>query len=470
MKNSKKDKNKNFEQEINKVLKYNLDISESLLNDEDMSQIRAEADNSIASSIELIKSMGYGDELSKINISEDIKNKISPDYHQKEKSWEDLVKQAEEHSPENVYIEDILSEEELNGAYRELKDIEAEFSKKTSIFNKIDRSFLFIAAGLQVAKSLIFPYISQSFGYGNSFEQKDRLDHNDINIEKNIREAKNDFRDKHLANNKAAHWINILYQTPPYDITRGSSELGINMGGRYHRLATLGHDPLFGWLFGTMNILTDTITFSDISTHRVTRNPLIITDETVDIFTLIKESYQAVKDDWLNLPAAIFAQAQHLKSDINTKTGLPLPVLTVFNENLANKLYREHYDYLCFARDAKIIGTSFIISQMIDMIIALVHSLYRQEDCAENLYAVRTKKILLISNTIASTSTIINAVVSKNIKNLDIGMLLSTLSHLFFDIRFIRKIKQEFIDSEIQNKLQGEIDKLDELYNRLMCD
>lgn len=49
-------------------------------------------------------------------------------------------------------------------------------------------------------------------------------------------------------------------------------------------------------------------------------------------------------------------------------------------------------------------------------------------------------------------------------------MLLSTLSHLFFDIRFIRKIKQEFIDSEIQNKLQGEIDKLDELYNRLMCD
>lgn len=100
MKNSKKDKNKNFEQEINKVLKYNLDVSESLLNDEDMSQIRAEADNSIASSIELIKSMGYGDELSKINISEDIKNKISPDYHQKEKSWEDLVKQAEEHSPE----------------------------------------------------------------------------------------------------------------------------------------------------------------------------------------------------------------------------------------------------------------------------------------------------------------------------------------------------------------------------------
>lgn len=81
MKNSKRNKNNNVEQEINKVLKYNLDISESLLNDGDMSKIRTEADESIASSIEVIKSMGYGDELSKINISKDIKNKISPDYH-----------------------------------------------------------------------------------------------------------------------------------------------------------------------------------------------------------------------------------------------------------------------------------------------------------------------------------------------------------------------------------------------------
>lgn len=56
------------------------------------------------------------------------------------------------------------------------------------------------------------------------------------------------------------YWINLLYQTPPYDITVGAPDLGINMGGAYHRLYTLGHDPVLGWIFGTANILADTIT------------------------------------------------------------------------------------------------------------------------------------------------------------------------------------------------------------------
>ena len=41
------------------------------------------------------------------------------------------------------------------------------------------------------------------------------------------------------------------------------------------------------------------------------------------------------KADYLNLPAAIFAQGCHLKSDKFTKLGLPVPILETINPEFA---------------------------------------------------------------------------------------------------------------------------------------
>lgn len=76
------------------------------------------------------------------------------------------------------------------------------------------------------------------------------------------------------------------------------------------------------------------------------------------------------------------------------------------------------------------------------MIISIIYGLFRK-DKIQDIFEVRTRKILLISNSIASTSTIINASITSNPKNLDIGSLLNTATHLFTDIRFIEKINKE---------------------------
>lgn len=110
---------------------------------------------------------------------------------------------------------------------------------------------------------------------------------------------------------------------------------------------------------------------------------------------------------------------------------------------------------------------SFVVSKIFDIIISLVHGLFRKEDEKKDIYEVRTRKILLISNSIASTSTIINAGITSNPKNLDIGSLLNTVTHLFTDLRFIAKIKQEFIENEISCRIQKEIDEVDALYETL---
>lgn len=458
------------EKNLNKVLKMNQDRSLSLKNDSDMAATRQTADAAIDSSLELLQSLGRTADVEKLKQEIAAQGTQRPLEHRPElETWDDIVHQANQHSPVPVTLEDIMSESEINASFRELDAINKEFSRQTSLINKTDLSFLAIATALQVTKALLFPYVAGKAGYGSGFDPDTRLAHNDKSIGQAHREANDAYKEKTLGQNqgKTGYWINILYQTPPYDITRGSPAAGIQLHGGEHRLYTLGHDPILGWLFGTMNILTDIITTNDFQSRRVQRNPMVILPGNIPMTTMLQESREMIAADRLNLPAAIFAQAQHLKSDEFTKAGLPVPVLSVINEQFASKLYKEHYDALCFSRDAKIVGVSFIISVLIDMIIGLTHGIFRDENVPKDIYEVRTRKILLISNSIASASTVIHAGITSNPKNLDIGSLLNTVAHLFLDVRFIARIKQEYIEAQIQNKLQAELEEIDRIYREI---
>lgn len=374
-----------------------------------------------------------------------------------------MVRKANVEIQNDIELEDLLSEKEFQDAYKRLDAIHEEFSHKTSIVNKTDLMFLGIATALQTTKSLLFGQIAKKSDYGNSFNPDDRLAHNDKSIEKEHRRANDEFKEKHEKHGHG-YWMNILYQTPPYDITKGSPAINRNMEGGYHRIHTLGHDPILGWIFGTANILTDTITFEDFKSNRVIRKPkMMITSESVPFTKLFIESFEICKADSLNLPAVIFAEECHLKSDEFTKLGLPVPLLEAINPDFASKLYKSNYDALCFSRDLKLVGSSAGISIFIDMIIGLVHGLFNKEKINKDLYEVRTRKILLISNSIASTSNIIQTVITKNPKNLDIGGLLVTLSYLFMDLRFISRIEEEFIRQELNKDLIKELERLDSI-------
>lgn len=444
------------EKDFNKVLMLNQNESFSL--DKKCSVQIDKLDNSIKSSEELLKSLGKNlpnkTFLKKSRLTSEIKEVPA---------YESLVQKANNEIKEDIELEDLLSEKEFQEAYNRLDSINKEFSRKTSIVNKTDLIFLGIATALQTAKALLFGQISGNFDYGNCFSPDDRFAHNDKTIEKRHRQSNDKFKKKHERHGQG-YWINILYQTPPYDITKGSPLINRNMEGGYHRVHTLGHDPILGWIFGTANILTDTITFEDFKSNRVVRKPkMMITPESVSLPILLKESLEMCKANYLNLPAAIFAEGCHLKSDEFTKLGLPVPILETINSNFASKLYKSNYDALCFSRDLKVIGVSATISIFIDMVIGLVHSLFNKEKIERELYEVRTRKILLISNSIASTSNIIQTAITKNPKNLDIGGLMVTISHLFMDLRFIARIKEEFINQEFNKDLIKQLEQLDNM-------
>ena len=54
-------------------------------------------------------------------------------------------------------------------------------------------------------------------------------------------------------------------------------------------------------------------------------------------------------------------------------------------------------------------------------------------------------------------------VITNNPKNLDLGGLLVTLSHLFMDLRFFSRIKEEFIRQELNKDLIKELERLDSI-------
>ncbi len=389
-------------------------------------------------------------------------------------SWEELATKAKAKYPEEIAFEDLLSEEEFQFCIDEVKRINDDFSKKTGILNKKDMSFLMIATALQTARWLI---IQELFGdLGQSVDPNNRISDKDGNKLKHPTLKRFDTLNNNHPNisGKYPSWEEILWGSYPrtdggksngscpYDAQSGAPDWFDDNGRGSHRSKTLGHDGIMGWIFGTANIMTQTITLSDFTSYKVIY-PGNCFGEPISTLEVLGGSIESAKEDWLRLPAAIVAHYAHLKSDIFTPAGLPVPLSGIISQELAGDLYKNQYDALCLCRDVAIVGSQATFSIFINMIIGLIHGLLYdpQKDGNRNLYEVRTRKILSISNVLASSGNITYAVVTKDWKKLDIGGILVTLFRLFTDARFITRVKKEFIEKEMDKVLESEIKELD---------
>ena len=100
------------------------------------------------------------------------------------------------------------------------------------------------------------------------------------------------------------------------------------------------------------------------------------------------------------------------------------------------------------------------------MIISLVHGFFydSNKDGDRKLYEVRTRKILCLSNSLASTGNIAYAVATNDWRKLDAGGILVSLYRLFTDVGFITRVKEEFINKEIDEVLKKELIELDSYF------
>ena len=133
----------------------------------------------------------------------------------------------------------------------------------------------------------------------------------------------------------------------PYDAqdNRNTTERVVGLSAYYHRLLSLGHDPLLGFVVGVFDIITGRMT---------------TIDKEGKIVSQIMENYSERKES--DIFSALAKQVIHLKTDVTTSMGLPVPLMGVFNllqigdigkeeqtvAEIVQGMYYEGYDFIHF--------------------------------------------------------------------------------------------------------------------------
>ena len=358
---------------------------------------------------------------------------------------------------------------------KELESIDAQFSQLTK-FDKTDVAMLMLATALQIGRWVIIGAVDVKV---TEKINNSRLEHDDKAIKDKEKQLRNKYKerhadDKHIKDSKYRDWLQLAMESVPYDITRGSTPY-FNMQGGYHRIHTLGHDPILGWIFGVANIISDTITLDTFQSYKVEmqNGPRRWTGPYSTPQVLL-DAFDGIREDNKRLPAAVFAQALHLGSDYFTKLGLPVPLLEAnsFTRDFAGKLYKDQYDSLMLTKDIAKIGVQATLAAVINMLIAAIHGLFFDPKMYNNrdLFEVKTRKIISYSNLIASSSNVITVagmevaayftenpeLAKKGFAYMDIGGYIITMYRLITDARFIRRVKSEFLEKEWYKAVMGD--------------
>ena len=344
-----------------------------------------------------------------------------------------------------------------------LRKIQDEFNRLTGL-DRTDYAFLGLATAMQVARWAIIAHFSK---LGQGFDPNERMKDNDQRIKDLERKQRDEFKNgrytkgDEVKQGKYKDWLQILYNGVPFDTSKGTKQFNLGIGGPTHRIKTLGHDPILGWIFGPMNIMTDLMTTNDFLSYQVTNGEVVGRASTMKGFYGM---YESTMEDKKRLASAIVAEAIHLESDKFTKIGLPIPLLSSVCEPLAKALSEHHYDNMCFCRDLKTVALQAGFSMIINLIIGLVHGLFFDESKHRDrdLYACKTHKILMYSNVMSSASNLIYTGIKAYAtgpsawKNLDIGGLGVTLYRLIADTKFIYRVQEEFVEKEFNKLIQGD--------------
>lgn len=344
-----------------------------------------------------------------------------------------------------------------------IDDAEREFKSLTSIFNKKDLTFfvftLLLLGGykalIKILREMKDTELAKKTPFHNE-EHSNRSNNRYYCTREEI--AVNPVPFDAIHRTQDTEWFSSLDGGIP----------GFN--GFNHRAKALGHDPLLGLIFGTANIMTSTITRNDFcSWHVVTHGhertyksgiKTIFLDSiaepasTIEIFTSIGERLSSEgKDGWMTLGCALLKEVVHLLSDINSRQSLPLPILPVFSEKLARELSLYGLNFGTIAQGG-------LASITINFVMAFLHRLCRTQGEDEEMYKVRTRKIILYANTLATFSDIaytlfLAYIGDKNaLRKFDLGGAMVGCYQICHSVSVIKTIEAEFIMSKVLESIE----------------
>ena len=369
-----------------------------------------------------------------------------------------------------------------------IKDIDKEFAEKTGIFNKKDQIFLWTAIALQTLRWYLLEYDFGEWKINENYkdERKDS-DEEGKREKKERKEYLEKNKDNDKKNSKYIPWTDYFKNPVPYDamndsdgnengikniVINGVTSEGKNLHPSKHHSATLGHDPILGYFFGTINIMTSTITINDsmYPTYKVEYSKI---QEKIDFFETFLTSIKAGIDDYKRIPAALIRQAMHMSSDTYCTIGLPIPFLNAttqqkfleqgWNSNELAKNLGKFKDAL--TKNMTVFLLQLLISYFINIVIGNLHLLFYDEEKDGNLdlYNIRTQKIIATSSTISSAlnigyvgakiyvgcnNTNMNSI-KNGIKKIDLGGYINTVHQIVKSKKLQERIRREYLEEKL---------------------
>lgn len=314
------------EQQINNVLKYQ---SEELKKIKFKSRYSIE--DNIASSEAILKSLGYDIDVNKVKL--DNSNTTS----QKKEiivlpNWESLCIEAEKVVGKECELESIFIPEELNSNEKAIQMLNQEFNMLHKL-DKFDIGISVIAGIVGACIDILLVGIPEK-GY-DGLEAKPLSNY-----------IRNVF-DKRFPQDEMQKLANAKISKVPYDAqdNRNTKYNVVGLSAYYHRLLSLGHDPLLGLIVGVSDILQGKMT---------------TIDKKGKIISQSMENYANRRES--NIFEAISKQIIHFKSDVTTSMGLPAPLMGLFNlfqfgsigeeeqtiAEIVQGMYYEGYDFIHF--------------------------------------------------------------------------------------------------------------------------
>lgn len=280
----------------------------------------------IAQSEALLRSLGYElPSVHEVTSLSDRKVLVVP-------SFEELSDEAELAVGNNNRIEDLFTEEELKANAAAIKAMNHDYNMIHHL-DKYDVIISAAAAILGAVVDIVLVGISQKGPDG--LEAGKLIDY----VRKKFDEKFSPEEMEKLANSKESK--------VPFDAqdNRNTGTYVEGLSAYYHRMLSLGHDPILGFVFGIYDIMHGTMTTIDKSGH--------IVCQVMEVYSDRKET---------DIVSALLKQIIHFKSDITTSMGLPAPLMGLFNlcqfgsigeeeqtvAEIVQGMYYEGFDFIHF--------------------------------------------------------------------------------------------------------------------------
>lgn len=299
----------------------------------------------------LLHSMGRGDELERIEISN------SQQKHEgfAIRSFDDLLKDANERYPREVGFKDIFTNEKITANAKYIQQLNEEFDA-THRLDAIDIIIPVVAGILGGSIDCFFG------GFTKTSSGK--------SLPGTLSSYVENMLDKALPVDKIIELERLAKVTYDAQDNRNTTVFIETLSSYFHRFLQLGHDPILGFIFGVVDMMAGTMTTVDYSGKFVIQ---------------LMPNYSDRKAT--SLFEAIAKVFLHMLSDMNTPAGLPVPFMALFNKlqfgsigaeklnvaELVKSMYGQGYDFRHFCAMSipamiieVVVRVSYFVRQLVD--------------------------------------------------------------------------------------------------------